>query len=197
MNEESTPSPADLPAPPEVPYPEVPHIWEALHAEPEIDPTAWVAPTATMIGRVKLGRRATILFGTVLRGDGEPIVVGDESNIQDLSVLHTDRGHPCLVGNRVTIGHRAIVHGCEIEDDVMIGMGAIVLTGARIGCGALIAAGSVVLEGTQVPPRTLWAGVPARQLRTLSDDQQGRLTHAWQHYANSGALYKALENTDE
>ncbi|MEZ6046938.1 MAG: gamma carbonic anhydrase family protein [Planctomycetaceae bacterium] len=176
------------PTPPEVPYPDVPHIWAAINAEPEIDPTAWVAPTATVLGRVKLGRNSTIFFGTVLRGDGDGIVVGEESNIQDLSMVHTDHGYPCVIGDRVTIGHRAIVHSCTVEDDVMVGMGSILLTGCVIGQGALIAAGSVVLEGTVVPPHTLWAGTPAKELRTLSEDQQkSAFGMPYQHYANCGA----------
>ncbi|QDU79104.1 2,3,4,5-tetrahydropyridine-2,6-dicarboxylate N-acetyltransferase [Polystyrenella longa] len=179
---------------PELPYPDVPDIWKALNAKPEIDPTAWIASNATVLGRVKLGRRSSVFYGAILRGDGESITVGDETNIQDLSVLHTDRGYPCEIGNRVTIGHRAIVHACHIEDEAMIGMGATLLTGCKIGKGALIAAGAVVREGTVVPPHTLWAGVPAREISSLTAEQQGRLSHAYQHYVNCGVLYKAFEN---
>ncbi|MAT14999.1 MAG: gamma carbonic anhydrase family protein [Planctomyces sp.] len=185
-----------LPPRPEIPYPELPDIWEAINQKPEIDPTAWVAPNSTVIGKVSLGKHASVHFGCVLRGDGEGIIVGDESNIQDLSVLHTDRGYPCVLGKRVTVGHRAIVHGAKVADDVMIGMGAIVLTGCEIGRGALIAAGAVLREGTIVPPETLWAGIPAKEVRQLTADQQGRMALAYRHYVNSGVLYSALESDE-
>jgi carbonic anhydrase/acetyltransferase-like protein (isoleucine patch superfamily) len=123
---------------------------------------AWIAPNATVSGRVTIGARASVWYGCVLRGDLEPIAIGDETNVQDLSVVHVDRGFPAVVGRRVTIGHRAVVHGCTVEDEAVVGMGAVLLTGCRIGRGALVAAGAVVREGFDVPAGSVAAGVPAR-----------------------------------
>jgi carbonic anhydrase/acetyltransferase-like protein (isoleucine patch superfamily) len=134
----------------------------AIHAtRVAIGREAWVAPNATLTGRVSLGQRASVWFGCVLRGDLEPITIGDETNVQDLTVVHVDHGCPVLVGHRVTIGHRAVIHGCTVDDDAVIGMGAVLLSGSRVGRGALVAAGAVVLEGFTVPPGAIAAGVPA------------------------------------
>ena len=146
-------------------------IWSLDGITPQIDPQAWVAPDAQVMGRIVLAPGASVWFGAVLRGDTEVIEVGQGSNVQDLCVLHTDPGHPLVIGADCTIGHRAILHGCTVEDDVLIGMGAVVLNGARIGTGSLIAAGAVVLEGTTVPPRSLVAGVPAKVRRELTDEE--------------------------
>jgi carbonic anhydrase/acetyltransferase-like protein (isoleucine patch superfamily) len=126
-----------------------------------IEPEAWAAPNATLTGRITLGARASVWYGCVLRGDLEPITIGAETNVQDLSVVHVDRGYPVSIGRRVTIGHRAVVHGCTIEDEAVIGIGAILLSGSRIRAGALVAAGAVVREGFEVPAGTIAAGVPA------------------------------------
>jgi carbonic anhydrase/acetyltransferase-like protein (isoleucine patch superfamily) len=123
---------------------------------------AWIAPNATVSGRVTIGARASVWYGCVLRGDLESIAIGEETNVQDLCVVHVDRGFPTEVGRRVTIGHRAVVHGCTVEDEAVVGMGAVLLTGCRIGRGALVAAGAVVGEGFAVPAGTIAAGVPAR-----------------------------------
>jgi len=160
-----------------------------LHVKPQIDPTAWVAPGATVFGRVKLGARSSVWYGCVLRGDGAYIEVGEDTNIQDGSILHIDCGIPCILGPRVTLGHRALVHASVVEEGAMIAIGATVLSRCTIGAGALIAAGAVVLEGTQVPPNTLWAGCPAKQIKELSPEQQQRLSMTYQHYVNNAALY--------
>lgn len=139
--------------------------------EPDVSETAWVAGGATLIGRVLLGARSSVWFTAVLRADGDRIVVGEETNVQDGVVVHADPGLPVSVGNRVSVGHRAVLHGCTIDDDVLIGMGAVVLNGAHIGKGALVAAGAVVLEGTTVPPGALVAGVPAKVRRQLTDEE--------------------------
>lgn len=173
---------------PDVPYPEVESVWDALWTPPEIDLSAWVAPGAIVVGRVRLKARSSIWYGCVLRGDGDFIEVGEETNVQDGSILHIDRGWPCILGNRVTLGHRALVHGSVVGDGAMIAIGATVLSRCVIGEQALIAAGAVVLEGTQVPPRTLWAGCPAKQIKELNDDQLARMAHAWKHYVNNGQL---------
>ncbi len=142
---------------------------------PRIDPAAWVAPGAVLLGRVVIGPEASVWYQCVLRGDCEPIEIGARSNVQDGSVLHTDPGFPVLVGANVTIGHRAVVHSAVLGDGCLVGMGAIVLTGARIGAGALIAAGAVVREGFEVPPGVLAAGIPARVLRPLTPDEAQRV----------------------
>lgn len=136
---------------------------------------AWVAPTATVVGDVRLAPSSSVWYGCVLRGDGDAIRLGAESNLQDGSVIHADPGLPVTVGERVSVGHRAVLHGCVVEDDVLIGMGAIVLNGARIGSGSLVAAGAVVLEGTRVPPRSLVAGVPARVRRETTEAERSRI----------------------
>ena len=176
---------------PAVPYPKVNWDWQAINSRPEIDSTAWVAPNAIVLGRVRLKQRSSIWYGCVLRGDFEWIEVGEETNVQDGSILHVDHGYPCIIGNRVTLGHRAIVHGSVVGDDALIGIAATVLSRCVIGQGALIAAGAVVLEGTQVPPHTLWAGCPAKQLKDLSQEQRDRLIQTYQHYVNNSQGFRA------
>ncbi|MGW6336292.1 gamma carbonic anhydrase family protein [Nocardia rhamnosiphila] len=139
---------------------------------PEIDETAWIAPTANVIGRVKLGAQVSIWYNAVLRGDTEPITVGERSNIQDGCVLHADPGFPATVGAGVSVGHNAILHGCTVEDDCLIGMGATVLNGAVIGRGSLIAANALIPEGARIPPGSLVAGVPGKVRRELTAEQQ-------------------------
>lgn len=139
---------------------------------PEVLAGAWVAASAELVGAVRVGPRASVWYGSVLRADGDRVVVGDESNIQDGCVLHTDPGLPVLVGSRVSVGHRAVLHGCVVEDEVLVGMGAIVLNGARVGAGSLIAAGAVVLEGTIIPPGSLVAGVPGRVRRPVTSAER-------------------------
>jgi carbonic anhydrase/acetyltransferase-like protein (isoleucine patch superfamily) len=175
------------PPAPVVPYPEAHWDWAALHCRPLIDPTAWVAPDAVVTGRVELKAKSSVWHGCVIRGDFEYIRVGEETNIQDGSLLHIDGGCPCVLGDRVTLGHHAIVHGAVVHDGAMIAIGARVLSGCVIGEGALIAAGAVVLEGTQVPPHTLWAGCPASQRKSLEPNQRERLAQTYRHYVNNGA----------
>ena len=152
---------------------------------PEIDPSAYVAPTATLIGRVRVAADAVVMFGAVLRADRDAIVLGPGSNLQDNVVVHGDPGSPALIGSGVSVGHGAVVHGCTIEDDCLIGMNATVLNGARIGAGSLVAGGAVVLEGTEVPPRSLVAGVPGKVRRGIGDEELERIR------ANA-ATYRAL-----
>ena len=135
---------------------------------PKIHATAYVAPTATVIGRVTLAKRSCIWFGSVLRGDVNLIVIGEATNIQDGSFLHVDGNHPCLIADHVHVGHHVNLHGCTVERGALIGIGAIVLSRAHIGAGAIIGAGSVVLEGTKIPPRVLAVGAPARVVRRLT-----------------------------
>ncbi len=138
---------------------------------PEVAEDAWVAPTAVLVGQVRLGSGSSAWYGAVLRGDGGSITVGAGSNVQDGCVVHADPGFPATIGDGVVVGHNAVVHGCTVEDGSLIGMGATVLNGAVIGAGSLVAAGAVVLEGTQVPPGSLVAGVPAKVRRPLTEDE--------------------------
>lgn len=142
---------------------------------PDVDPTAWVAPTAVLVGAVTLLPGANVWYGCVLRGDGDLITIGAGSNIQDLTVIHADPGTPVTVGSGVTVGHRAVLHGCTVGDDALIGMGAIVLNRASIGAGSLVGAGALVPEGMDVPPRSLVLGSPAKVRRSLTDAEQQRL----------------------
>ena len=140
-------------------------------ASPLVPEGCFVAPGATLVGRVTLGEGASVWYGAVLRADGDTIGVGAGSNVQDGCVLHADPGFPVAVGSGVSIGHGAVVHGCTVGDEVLVGMGARVLNGARIGAGSLIAAGAVVLEGTVVPPGSLVAGVPGKVRRELGAEE--------------------------
>ncbi|MFG2825740.1 gamma carbonic anhydrase family protein [Kitasatospora sp. NPDC048365] len=143
--------------------------------EPEIDPSAFVAPTAVVIGAVRLGPRASVWYQAVLRGDAEAIAIGADSNVQDNCTVHADPGFPVRVGDRVTVGHNAVLHGCTVEDDVLVGMGARVLNGARVGTGSLIAAGTVVPQGADIPAGSLVAGVPGKVKRPLTAEEQAAI----------------------
>lgn len=149
---------------------------------PQIAETAFIAPTATVIFDVTVGERSSIWYGTVIRGDADQVRIGADTNIQDLSVVHVDDGVPCMIGDRVSVGHGAIIHGCTLEDDSLIGMGAIVLNHAVVGRGAVVGAGAVVPEGFVVPPNMLAVGVPCRLVREVDAELADRRTATWQHY---------------
>lgn len=138
-------------------------------ATPSVDETAWVAPSADLVGAVELRAGSSVWYTAVLRADFDPIVLGERSNLQDGVVVHTDAGHPTTIGAGVSVGHRAVLHGCTVEDDCLIGMGSVVLNGAHIGAGSLVAAGAVVPEGAVIPPRSLVAGVPGKVRRDIDD----------------------------
>lgn len=138
---------------------------------PQVHPEAWVAPDASLIGRVALAQEASVFYGSVLRGDMEDISLGRRSNIQDRCVVHTTPGLPVTVGDDVSVGHAAVLHGCTVEDDCLISMGAIVLDGARVGRGSVVAAGAVVPEGMEIAPGSLVAGVPATKRRDVSAER--------------------------
>ncbi|MGD9571399.1 MAG: gamma carbonic anhydrase family protein [Thermoleophilia bacterium] len=150
--------------------------------EPELGPGAFVHEAAEVIGRVRLGARASVWPRAVLRGDTEAITVGDETNVQDGSVLHADPGFPCRLGDRVTVGHLAIVHGCTVGDGALVGMGAIVMNGAEVGAGAIVGAGAVVPEGMRIPPGTMALGVPARVVRDLTPAEREALPGSAERY---------------
>lgn len=160
---------------------------------PTVHPAAFVHPAATVLGDVTLAARCSVWPGAVLRGDSDRIEVGEASNLQDGAVVHVDPGIPCRIGRRVTIGHRAVLHGCIIEDGALIGIGAVVLNGAVVGAGALVAAGAVVGEGMRVPPATLAAGVPARVKRPLTPEQAARVARGWAAYVSLAARHAAGE----
>ena len=157
-----------------------------------IDPTAFIAHGAIVLGDVHIGRDSSVWYNSVIRGDTDRITIGDETNIQDLSMIHADPGIPCSVGNRVTVGHRVILHGCTIEDDCLIGMGAILLNGARIGTRiGRSAQAALVLEGTEIPPGSLVLGFPAKVVRPLDDATRARIEHAWKHYVEKARSHRA------
>ena len=156
---------------------------------PEAD-RFWIAPDAVLIGRVSLGRGVGIWFGAVLRGDRDPIVVGDETNVQDGAVLHTDAGFPLTIGRGCTIGHRAIVHGCTIGDNTLIGMGAIVMNGARIGKDCVLGAGALVTENKAFPDGSLILGVPARVVRPLDHAAIADLHRSAQSYVDNARRFR-------
>jgi carbonic anhydrase/acetyltransferase-like protein (isoleucine patch superfamily) len=151
-------------------------------AEPVLAPDAIVLPTATLVGRVSVGARASIWYGCVLRADEEQIWIGADTNIQDGTVIHADPGFPALVGDRVTVGHGAILHGATVDSDCLIGMRAVVLNGVHIGRNSLVAAGTVLREGTDVPPRSLVAGIPGAVKRELREDEIEAIASGWKGY---------------
>ena len=138
-------------------------------ATPEFTETTFIAPDASLIGRVRIGAFSSVWFNAVLRGDMEHISIGDETSFQDLSMGHSDPGFPLIIGNRVTVGHNCIMHGCEVDDDCLIGRGAILMTGVNMGRGSIVVAGTVVLEGTEVPPFSMIAGSPAKVRKTYEE----------------------------
>ena len=161
---------------------------------PQFPASCYVDLSAQVIGDVTLGERSSVWMNAVLRGDVNSIRVGANSNVQDCAVLHGQRTtFPVVVGDWVTIGHNATVHGCVVADEVLIGMGATILNGCRIGAGSIIAAGAVVPEGTQVPPRTLWAGVPAKLRRELGDNDRALILEYAQNYLDYAEIYLNAE----
>lgn len=174
----------------------MPNVTDARKTRPRlgnrfrIDTSAWIAPNTIVVGDVTMGPRSALWYGCVVRGDLEPIVIGADTNVQDLTMIHVDVGAMVRIGDRVTIGHRTIVHACEIEDEAMIGMGAVLLTGCHIGRGAAVAAGAVVTEGFRVPAGMLAAGVPARIIKPLSSEQQERFRKGTAGYVAGAAAYR-------
>jgi carbonic anhydrase/acetyltransferase-like protein (isoleucine patch superfamily) len=166
------------------------HIISFGGATPVVPDSAWAAPTATLIGRVTLGERASVFYGAVLRADSDTITIGADTNLQDNVVVHVDTGKPVSIGSGVSVGHAAILHGCTIEDDCLIGMGATVLNNAVVGAGSLIAAGAVVLEGTVIPPRSLVAGIPAKVRRELDEGELEGIRRNGSSYVQLAAAHR-------
>ncbi len=160
-------------------------------AEPRIDPDAWIAPGAVVIGDVWVGAGSSIWFGCVVRGDTHHIRIGARSNIQDGSILHVARGtHPCLIGDDVTVGHAAIIHACTLMNRAFVGMGATVLDGAIIEPGGMLAAGALLTPGKVVPTGELWAGSPAKKLRNRTAEEIAAFDHTAVHYTELSARYR-------
>ena len=159
--------------------------------EPEFEDrsTNWIAPDVTLIGRIRIGRDAGFWYGTVIRGDNEPITIGAETNVQEHTVMHSDVGFPLTIGRGCTIGHRALLHGCVIGDNSLVGMGAIVLNGARIGANSLVGAGALVTEGKTFPDGSLIVGSPARAVRELDEQAIQLLRGSAAHYVENGRRF--------
>lgn len=157
---------------------------------PRIHPTAYIAPTAVVVGDVELGGESSVWYTAVLRGDSAPIRIGSQSNLQDGTIVHVDEGVPCTIGDRVGVGHRVILHGCTVADDCLIGMGSILLNGVVVGRGSVIAAGALLPEGTQVPPGSLVIGVPGKVVRAVDEKLTKRIEQTWRHYVDSARRHR-------
>ncbi len=158
---------------------------------PRIAASAYVAPSADIIGTVELGENSSVWFQCVLRGDIEPIRVGANSNIQDGSIVHTMMGSPVTVGDWVTVGHRVVLHGCTVENNCLIGMGAVLLNNVHVGEGSIVAAGALVAENTVIPPRSLYMGFPAKRRRGVTKDEQAFIRMHADHYLQYKETYLA------
>ncbi len=157
---------------------------------PEIDATAWVAPGAHVIGRVTLAPGSSVWFGTTIRGDNERITLGENTNVQENCVLHTDMGFPLEIGAGVTVGHKAMLHGCTIGENSLIGMGATVLNGAKIGRDCLIGAGALITEGKEIPDGSLVMGSPGKVIRQLDADAIEKLRQSALNYRDNAARFR-------
>ena len=158
---------------------------------PQLHASTYVAESAQIIGSVWLAAKSSVWFQSVLRGDSDQIVIGEETNVQDATICHVDPGFPLEIGARVTIGHRCILHGCTIRDDCLIGMGAILMNGVRIGEGSIVGAGSLLLEGTEIPPFSLAAGSPAKIKKTYGSEILGQIRQASTHYVSRAEHYSS------
>jgi len=157
---------------------------------PEVAQSAWIAPGAYVIGDVSLGEESSVWYAAVLRGDTEPIRIGDRTNVQDGCILHADPGYPTIVGEGCVVGHNAIVHGCEVGNDCLVGMGATIMNGAKIGDGSIVAAGALVPEGREFPPRSLIVGVPAKRVSDVTDEQTADIGRGASEYVERAAAHR-------
>ena len=156
-----------------------------------IHPSAYIAPTAAVMGQVTLEEDSSVWYGAVIRADLAPVVIGKQANLQDGSIVHVDDDLPCIVGPRVGVGHRAILHGCTIEEECLIGMGAVLLNEVHIGAGSVVAAGAVIPERMRIPPRSLVLGVPGRIVRAVDAALAERVTATWKHYVELARSHRA------
>jgi carbonic anhydrase/acetyltransferase-like protein (isoleucine patch superfamily) len=166
-------------------------LYSLADLTPQLATGAWAAPSADLIGDVRLGARASVWFGAVLRGDNTPLILGDETNFQDGAIGHSDAEFPLTIGARVTIGHQAILHGCTVHDDCLIGMGARILNGAVVESECIVGAGTLITEGKHFERGSLIVGAPARAIRQLSEPERQLLRASAAHYAEMGARYAA------
>jgi carbonic anhydrase/acetyltransferase-like protein (isoleucine patch superfamily) len=167
------------------------------HQPQLVDQTAFIADSAVVLGDVTIGAECSVWFGAVIRGDSEAIRIGRQSNVQDGCILHADPGYPCTLGDRVTLGHGAIVHGATIEDDCLIGMRAVVMNGAKIGRGSIIGVGSLVTEGMEIPAGSVAIGQPARIHRQATDLDRERIRHAADHYVAAAKIYRESRHNEQ
>jgi carbonic anhydrase/acetyltransferase-like protein (isoleucine patch superfamily) len=165
-------------------------IYQLGEQAPEIDPSAYIADSANVIGKVKIEANASIWFDVTIRGDNELITVSENSNVQECCVLHTDPGYPLTIGKNVTIGHQAMLHGCTIDEGSLIGIQAVILNGAKIGKNCLVGAGALVTEGKEFPDNSLIVGAPAKAIRTLSNEDVERMKKNTDNYVKRGQYYK-------
>jgi len=165
-------------------------IYQLGDAAPAIDPSAYIADSANIIGKVSIGAGASVWFGVTIRGDNEPIAIGENSNVQENCILHTDMGSPLTIGKNVTVGHQAMLHGCTIGDGALIGIQAVILNGAVIGKNCLIGAGALVTEGKDFPDNSLIIGTPAKVVRTLSEQEIANLHGNSANYVERGQFFK-------
>lgn len=166
-------------------------IYQLDEHTPQVHPTAFVADSAQVVGRVTLGEGSSVWFNTVIRADNEPMTIGAGSNIQDGCVLHSDTGFPLNVGERVTVGHQVVLHGCTVGDESLIGIGAVVLNGAKIGKHCIVGAGSLVTEGKEFPDGSMILGSPAKVVRQLTPEQIDGLRRSAQHYIANAQRFQA------
>ena len=166
-------------------------IYQLGQHAPEIDASAYVADSANLIGKVTVEANASVWFGVTIRGDNERITIGENSNVQEGTVMHTDMGYPMTIGKNVTIGHQAMLHGCTIGDGSLVGIQAVILNGAKIGKGCLVGAGALVTEGKEFPDHSLIIGAPAKAVRTLTAEDLLRLQGNADTYVARGQLFKA------
>tara|TARA_Y100000748_G_scaffold139540_1_gene117053 strand:- start:214 stop:741 length:528 start_codon:yes stop_codon:yes gene_type:complete len=157
----------------------------------------WIAPNATVIGDIHLAKDASIWFNAVLRGDNEPIYVGEGSNVQDGSIIHTDPGFPCSIGKNVTVGHLAMLHGCSIGDGSLIGIGSVILNGAKIGKNCIIGSKALVTEGMDIPDGSMVLGIPGKIKKILSEEEQSLVPLGAEHYIENYKKFKKLMNSNE
>mgnify|MGYP003688013431 CR=1 FL=1 len=165
-------------------------IYDLEEHTPKIDPKSWVAHNAVIIGRVELKKNSNVWFNTTIRGDLEPIIIGENSNVQDGSVIHTDPGCPVTVGKGVTLGHMVMLHGCTIEDDCLIGIGSTILNKAKIGKNSIIGAHSLITENKIIPERSLVLGSPGKVIRQVTDEEINHIKENAKHYVENFKKYK-------
>lgn len=161
--------------------------------KPDVHGSAFVAPNSVLVGQVRVGEQSSIWFNCVVRADINLITIGANTNIQDGCLLHVTNQHPCIVEDRVTAGHGAIIHGCHVESDCLIAMGAIVLDGVVVGAGSIVAAGAVIRPGTIIPPGSLVMGVPGKVVRPVGAEDRAKIDRGWQNYVEYAATYRATK----